>query len=297
MSKKMSRHEQAKVYKEKERLLGVEVLKIELLDNDRVKLIEVLDKNSDGKIVIPKFITNYQSYDLWGGVFRGCHYTDLYIDNEGMIDIGYLCANMESKEIRIRFKNSNLIKNMNSMFNKCRNLENVDLGNIDTSNVTDMGSMFSGCIKLKSIDISKWDVSKVKDLIAIFKGCSNLYSINMGSIDTSNIRNMAMLFDGCTNLINIDLSKLIMHNVKDVSKMFNGCSNIIELDLSNLNMGVRGSNVFDGCYKLRELKVSCSGGLGSILDTNGEFNKVYGWTVEKLCDNGRVIYKYSKGSE
>ena len=110
MDKKMSRHEQAKVYKEKERLLGVEVLKIELLDDDRVKLIEVLDKNSDGKIVIPKFITNYQSYGLWGGVFKGCHYTDLYIDNEYKIDIGYLCANMESKEIRIRFKNSNLIK-------------------------------------------------------------------------------------------------------------------------------------------------------------------------------------------
>ena len=37
------------------------------------------------------------------------------------------------------------------MFQECRVLENLDLSNFDTSNVTDMGWMFFGCNKLKEI--------------------------------------------------------------------------------------------------------------------------------------------------
>ena len=34
---------------------------------------------------------------------------------------------------------------MNNLFNKCRNLTELDLSNFDTKNVTDMSEMFSQC--------------------------------------------------------------------------------------------------------------------------------------------------------
>ena len=37
------------------------------------------------------------------------------------------------------------------MFEGCKNLEDLDVSNFDTSNVIDMGNMFYGCSKLKEI--------------------------------------------------------------------------------------------------------------------------------------------------
>ena len=45
--------------------------------------------------------------------------------------------------------NTNKVTNMRVMFQKCNELEYLDLSNFNTSNVTDMNCMFYGCILLK----------------------------------------------------------------------------------------------------------------------------------------------------
>ena len=45
---------------------------------------------------------------------------------------------------------------MFAIFNKCYELEYLDLSNFDTSNVTDMGWMFNQCNKLKELNISNF---------------------------------------------------------------------------------------------------------------------------------------------
>ena len=47
---------------------------------------------------------------------------------------------------------------------------NGDISHWDVSNVTDMGGMFYGCSKFNQ-DISHWDVSKVKTMNYIFSNC------------------------------------------------------------------------------------------------------------------------------
>ena len=62
---------------------------------------------------------------------------------------------------------------MSSMFQNCKEIENIDLSNFDTSKVNDMKSMFNNCHKLKEINgmnliiatTKNYDVSILKCLV------------------------------------------------------------------------------------------------------------------------------------
>ena len=75
----VSNHEMAKRYEAKSRLIGKDILDYRLLEDDRVELIEVLDKEDTGKIVIPSFITDLNKYDKGNFLFKGCKYSEIYI--------------------------------------------------------------------------------------------------------------------------------------------------------------------------------------------------------------------------
>ena len=48
---------------------------------------------------------------------------------------------------------------MRTMFQKCKEIEYLDLSNFDTSNVTDMGWMFWGCNNLKSLNLLNFELN------------------------------------------------------------------------------------------------------------------------------------------
>ena len=50
---------------------------------------------------------------------------------------------------------------MNSLFHKCRSVETIKFGNINTSLVKNMDKMFNYCESLESIDLINFDVSSV----------------------------------------------------------------------------------------------------------------------------------------
>ncbi len=47
------------------------------------------------------------------------------------------------------------------MFNRCSNLEEVDLSNITTSANVDVKFMFANCLNLKRLDIRNWAINKI----------------------------------------------------------------------------------------------------------------------------------------
>ena len=64
---------------------------------------------------------------------------------------------------------------MNAMFQGCNELEDLDLSNFNTSNVTDMGWMFNQCFKLKQIiGINNFNTSNVTIAKAMFQECKEL---------------------------------------------------------------------------------------------------------------------------
>ncbi|EKS8446804.1 BspA family leucine-rich repeat surface protein [Listeria monocytogenes] len=119
----------------------------------------------------------------------------------------------------------------------CKNLfyqsiaTNLDLRNLDTSNVTIMSYMFEKSAAT-SLDVSNLDTSKVTDMTYMFSG-SAATSIDMSNFDTSKVKSMRHMFSYSV-ATSLDVSSFDTSNVSDLRYMFYG-SAATSLNLSNFD--------------------------------------------------------------
>ena len=92
------------------------------------------------------------------------------------------------------------------MFNKCNKLENLNINNFDTKNVTEMGWMFSECFKLKEIKgINKFITNEVTTMNSMFNHCYELENLDLSKFNSSNVKNMSYMFYECNKLKYLNL--------------------------------------------------------------------------------------------
>ena len=257
----MSNHELAKRYKEKSKLIGRDILEIEYLEDDRVRLVDVKDKENSGKLVIPSFITEIGLIrGVKVGPLKDCMYTDVYVDNKNgrLMRTDYLCSGMRTDKLKLEFSYPEYIVSMDGLFHLDAMLKELDLSKLKTSNVEIMKDMFSGCERLEYIDISNLDMSRVIDISNIFSWCTSLREIDMSKNETSRIENMHGMFSGCMGLIKVNINGIDSSRVVDMSDMFSFCNKLRELDLSSLDTSnvVNMSNMFRDCNMLMKLNIS-----------------------------------------
>ena len=122
------------------------------------------------------------------------------------------------------------------------NLE-INLGDIDTSLITDMSYLFRGSGRKDFSGIANWDVSNVTNMSGMFFNCKD-FNEPLNSWDVSNVVNMNFMFKGCVNF-NQPLDKWNVSNVKNMDGMFWGADKF-NCDISNWDV----SNVenFSGMF-------------------------------------------------
>ena len=284
----------AKRYMDKQMLIGREVLELRLLDNDKVELIEVLDKEDIGRLVIPSFITGMRGY-LGYGVLKGCRYREVYIDNKDGIKFSgrYLCAGMESDELVVNMRYPEMLVDMSYIFSGC-SAKRIDISGLDTRNVENMNGLYYYCGNIEHIDLTGVNTSKVKNMENMFSGCSKLKSVDMSGLDLSAVMHMMGMFRGSGEIRSVDLSNTRLHNVIDMKQMFYNCFSLESIKIGKVELpnvsDIR--YIFNGCVKLRDLDMDLRLTNKNAIKVGGIFNRSYLYSKHiadiKYINSGRL---------
>ena len=140
------------------------------------------------------------------------------------------------------------ITDMSYLFRKKRDFSGI--GSWDTSRVTTFKGMFYMADNFNE-DISKWDTSSVTDMSGMFCGATN-FNQPLDSWDTSKVTDMSGMFDGALEF-NEDISGWDTSKVTNMSRMF--CQAWIfnqPLDKWDTSNTTNMSGMFDGANEFNE---------------------------------------------
>ena len=148
---------------------------------------------------------------------------------------------------------------------------NVNLNNVDVSNVTDMKDVFS--LTGFTGDVSEWDVSAVTTMEGMFGGCMK-FNGDISDWNVRSVTNFSLMFANCRRF-NCDLSKWDIDSATTLEQMFTNCHNF-NVDLGSWNVsGVKNmSGMFQNCLSFEGKGLSK-------------------WNVENV-ENIEYMFKYCK---
>ena len=125
--------------------------------------------------------------------------------------------------IKLVWKNN--IDSTSCMFLNCNDINEIDLSNFDSSQVTNTHAMFFGCTSLTSVNLSNFTSPQATEISRMFYRCSSLTSVDLSDFNPLNPNKIYGIFDGCTLLEYANIENLILRDNLDYSSIFNGISN------------------------------------------------------------------------
>jgi surface protein len=152
-------------------------------------------------------------------------------------------------------------------FESCEKGENfikmateLDVSNLDISNMRNMNEMFNSYKNITSLDLSNWDVSNIGAMQGMFDSCYNVTTFgDISNWNTSNLRNARSMFGSCRSLTSLDLSNWNTDSLEDMYNMFASCGNLEVLNLSNWNLNSDMERSFYSCSSLHTIRLdTCS---------------------------------------
>ena len=129
------------------------------------------------------------------------------------------------------------VDNCSFLFLNFMNCESFQLGNVDTSGMTDAGHMFENCAALQTLDLSGWDVSRLADTQSMFEGCAALSALDLSGWETSPLSDAAGMFKNCGSLTALDFTGLSLSGETAVEGMLENAGALREINLAP-EMGV-----------------------------------------------------------
>ena len=160
-----------------------------------------------------------------------------YINGKPVVSTSLMMYGQNNiSSIDLSTSNTSTIIHMDSMFEEHGGLDDIDLeninfGNFDTSNVTNMSGMFYNS-ELSNLDLSSFDTSNVTNMRGMFEK-SKITTLDLSNFDTSKVTNMSRMFYEI-QATTLDVSNFDTSKVTDMDSMFYG-SSATTLDISSFD--------------------------------------------------------------
>lgn len=188
---------------------------------------------------------------------------------------------------------------MRELFKYCSLLSYI--GPITTSeSMTDMEQVFYGCYVLKELDLTNMNTSNVTTMYSMFDSCRDLTVIKgLGDFDVSNVTTMYNMFSGCDSLTRLDLSKWNPKNLTNMYQCFWDMANLSYLDISSWDLSniTNGSNFIGGYSTMSNLTDVKFGKNWKLNLTANMFNRCPNLTVESLLSIIDGLYDFVGNDE
>ena len=206
--------------------------------------------------------------DRWSYAFQGCQKL-IYIPKEFLV------------------ATENTSSSMTQMFSGCYSLEEVDLTNLNTSNVTNMSQMFSNCKTLKTITgLTRFDTAKVTNFSSMFNNCVAFKTLDVSSFDTKKGTNFSSMFYSCTELTHINFGTNfslvgITGGNTNVSNMFTSVSKLDDETLNKILALLPTATSFTGTKTLKQFGFTSSSVSASKWQSLSNYTAftTAGWTI------------------
>ncbi len=152
------------------------------------------------------------------------------------------------------------LTNLQSVWNGCTNLMDLDLTDFYTPNVATLYYAFTGCVRLQELDLSHWDVKKVVSLYGAFDHCTHLKTLNLSGWETNALTTLRGAFTSCLRLKQIiGIEQLNVTKVTTLQSTFEDCYSLDELPIQNWNITSALTNLyhaFTNCRNIKKLDIS-----------------------------------------
>ena len=151
----------------------------------------------------------------------------------------------------------NIKPKLEKIFQNISDLIEIDLSNIDTSDLISMERMFINCHHLQYINFTGVDTSLVTNMESMFENCYNLESLNLISFDTTKVNNMNSMFKECYLLTSLNLTNF-NSKLKQMNSMFYGCQLLSNLLIPNIDTSsvTNMDYLFYNCFRLTSLEIT-----------------------------------------
>lgn len=166
------------------------------------------------------------------------------------------------------FKTENVVATTNMFYGT--QIEQLDLSEWRTPNLTTMNSMFRDCTSLKYLDVSNFDTSKVTNMSNTFEQCVKLPEIKgLENFNTSNVQYMTSMFSAMRAMTELDISRFDTSKVIKIGDsnaispttrygqtgMFQDCQNLKTIHIGNMDLSSAKnlSRMFSGCSSLETI--------------------------------------------
>ena len=127
------------------------------------------------------------------------------------IDLDYEKRKM-IKSILIE-KGSKIEGNCSFLFSHFVNCQNIQIENLDTSDVIDMENIFFNNTNLEYLEFKNFDTSNTKNMNGMFYKCEKIKKLDLSNFKTSKTISMDNMFRECFSLIELKISSILIFSI------------------------------------------------------------------------------------